>query len=222
MWRCSQISFESRVLTNGGGDIFLLEVNLPSPRPFRMMRFPSQQLVVLADLHPWSEVMQHHDMYMGFQGLSSTLYTVAFHCWPGLQESSWIEYGQNSLEQALFSQLPCWQKCVRIKSFFSPCCNMSRELCQWGDQSRWYPESSSSPFWQASKEWTRHDQEIKLIPVSIQSFLFTNKVAPLSQKMFVYRGALLPYIPFSVRGLMRWNPSAGALSLFHSAQPHPA
>ena len=67
---------------------------------------------------------------MGFQGLSSTLYTVAFHCWPGLQESLWIEYGQNSSEQgAVFTAALLTEMCSELKLFLTVLQHV-KELCQ--------------------------------------------------------------------------------------------
>lgn len=100
----------------------------------------------------------------------------------------------------------CFHSCLvdrnvfRIKAFSHLAATCQGVAPVRRDRSRWYPESSSSPFWQASKEWTRHDQEIKLIPVSIQSFLFTNKVTRSAKKCLFTERCPLALYPFQCEG----------------------
>lgn len=104
---------ESHVLTNGGGDIFSWrKLNLPSPSPSKWWALPLSNWLSWQSSIPeirWCITVTYG---MGFQELSSKLYTVAFHCWLGLLRACRWNMDRILLSRELFSQLPCWLRCV--------------------------------------------------------------------------------------------------------------
>lgn len=159
MWRCSQISFWIPCAYQWWWWHFLLEeIKFAFTSPFGMMRFPSQQLVVLADLHPWNKVTQHYDMQYG---LSRTVFHTVRGSFPLLARAA-RELVDRIRTESFWAGC-CFHSClVDWDEFWIKAFSHCAATCQGvvpvrRDGSRWYRESSSSPFWQASKEWTRRD-----------------------------------------------------------------
>ena len=158
MWRCSQISlWLPGAYQRWWWHFFLEEIKFAFTSPFRMMCFPSQQLVVLADLLPWNKVMQHYDMSYGFsRAVSHTAqgsFPLLARAARELVDGIWTESFQQG---AVFTAALYTEMCFELKLLLIVLQHV-KDLCQRGEADPDGIVRAVPPLSGRLAEWTRHD-----------------------------------------------------------------